>query len=349
MPVNWLIVVPVWGEHHRRLFLNAGLPAIVAALKEIKGEHRFVIHTDNFPLISAALSGHQALLYRVPDGKSPHHQFGRAHLHALDIASMGEAVAFINADMVPSREVFAAAERRFSEGKRLIICSSLRTLIAPAKHLIDGASFSRTEPPIGETSRNLLKWVWTHRHHWITDCIFGEGKTRVPSLILFRNNDSVVLHGFHLHPFALLMKQRVKFRGTIDFDLIDQFSKPEIHVVTSPDELAFAEMSPPERDFGRRNQVLDRRYAVQWARVCATRSHRWLFGHQIVIAGVPIVDAEREADTILREIDERRNLFDWEAIIRRISWSLGRRLPAPMRARIRRLVGAPRQSSGIAS
>ena len=63
---------------------------------------------------------------------------------------MGEAVAFINADMVPSREVFAAAERRFSEGKRLIICSSLRTLIAPAKHLIDGASFSRTEPPIGE-------------------------------------------------------------------------------------------------------------------------------------------------------------------------------------------------------
>ncbi len=55
-------------------------------------------------------------------------EFALANREALELAEPGEAVAFINADMVCSREIFAASERRFAEGKRLIMMAASRTL-----------------------------------------------------------------------------------------------------------------------------------------------------------------------------------------------------------------------------
>ncbi len=126
---DWLIAAPAWGTRCVDLFIERALPAIMCAGDGISGKLRFVVHTDEPERIEAALGKLEYWLYPVPPGKTPHESFGLAHREAIDLARHGECIAFINADMVASVEVFAAAERRFAVGKRMImmaICTGKR-------------------------------------------------------------------------------------------------------------------------------------------------------------------------------------------------------------------------------
>lgn len=211
----------------------------------------------------------------MPGGSAPHGQLGEANRDALELARHGEAVALVNADMVGSVELFEAAERRFAEGKRCIVMTGTRTL-------------SEQRPPVGAASRELLKWAWDHRHPWIKATTWGEGKTRTPSLLHFRQGETVVLHGFHLHPFAVIKEKELVFPGvTTDQDLIEQFPREQVHIVTSPDEAGFAEMSPSERSFADQPKVIDAASVTDWATRPGrtTPTHRWLFTHRICLCG----------------------------------------------------------------
>jgi hypothetical protein len=271
---DWLIATPAWGERCVDHFVNTVAPAIKFAASRISGRLRFIVHTDSPARIDAALGVFGRQLLPVPPGVTPHHSLGAAHRGAIASTALGEAIAFINADMVPSIECFAAAEARFQQGKRLVMTAGTRTL-------------STERPPIGSSARGLLSWAWQHRHPWIVGCTWGEGRTNLPSLLHFRSGGNVVLRGFHLHPFAVLKEKDFGFRrDTIDHDLMDAFSKDEIHVVTDADELGFAEMSPRERDFGYGRTISVQSIAA-WATRGASPTHRWLFQHRIVLAGKP--------------------------------------------------------------
>jgi hypothetical protein len=80
----------------------------------------------------------------------------------------------------------------------------------------------------------------------------------------------------------------LKFDGySIDRDLAEIFKKHEVHLITDPDEGAFAEMSPPERVFGTRNDFMTTDGVARWAgpKKHTNAMHRWFFEQPITIQG----------------------------------------------------------------
>lgn len=270
--MDWLIATPVWGARCVETFISHALPAIKAAARDISGEVRFVVHTDQPFEIAEALGSFRRKLCPVPVAPSVHHTAGIANREALELARPGECVALINADMVPSREVFSAAERQFAQGRRMIMMAASRTL--------GGAA------PIGADAAALLEWAMAHKHPTIMECFWGRGRSSIPWAIYFEHGGDIVLHGFHLHPFAVMKDRDLQFSGaTIDWDLADNYRQDEIHLVTEPSEAAFAELSPPERNFPLIPHALTVADIAAWARHQATPLHRWLFSQRITIRG----------------------------------------------------------------
>ena len=269
--MDWLIATPAWGARCVSAFTEKVVPAIKAAAAGIDGRVRFVVHTDQPHPIAEALHGYRSRILLVPEGTNPWDKAGKANREAAKIAEPGEAVAFINADMVPSREVFVASERRFAEGKRLIMMAASRTLGG--------------DVPIGATSADLLDWTMEHRHPAIRECFWGTGRSVIPWAMYFEHGDDIVLRGFHLHPFALLKDRDLVFQGTIDLDMPDNFQPDEVHLITDRNEASFAELSPPERTFPLLPLPLTSRNIAEWARHQTTPLHRWMFGQRIVIKG----------------------------------------------------------------
>lgn len=289
---DWLISVPVWGARCIDAFSGVVLPSLrVAIAAGISGQVRFIVHTDEPGKIEQLLGSFAREIYPVPAGESFHHSAGAANRDALARARPGECVALVNADMVASREVFAAAERSFAAGKRMIMMAASRTLGG--------------EPPVGAASAELLYWTMRRRHPAIAECFWGKGRSGTPWAIYFECGSHVVLHGFHLHPFAVMKDRTLTFDGvTIDFDLADNYRQEEIHLVMDADEAAFAELSPPERVFPLRPDVISVESIARWASRRATPRHRWLFEQPIAICGrgADIGDRAVCAD-ILRAID----------------------------------------------
>lgn len=292
---SWLVSVPAWGQRYINTFVDAAWPSILAAMQLSGADFRFLIHTDNDAPISKCMGGHRVEFVKIEDNNTPHHILGECHREAIQRAHIGEKVALLNADIILSRECFSAAERRFQEGKKLIISAATRCAVD-----------RDSDAPVGVTSRELLEWTMKNYHHTIEECFWGTGHTCVPWAIYFHTSNGVVLRGFHLHPFAVVKRNGLSFSGpTIDADLADRFQHSETHVVTNPDEMALAELSPPERRFGL-GDVMTEDSVAEWANTHASERHRWLFQHRIIIQGdgsgiedIPI------CHKILKLIDEK--------------------------------------------
>jgi hypothetical protein len=191
---------------------------------------------------------------------------------ALARADLGEAVIFLNADIIVSREIFHAISRRFSEGKKMVICAGIRTL-------------PETPVPRHVGSSDLLRWALRNPHPVTTDAFYGTGKTRTLAVILFRDCDAIALRGFHLHPLALLNDRPFRFSSTVDWDIGTNFPMNDVHVVIDSDELSLAEISPPDKVFSAGQTKFTDADILEWAQRHTIPFHWWLFSHRILLRG----------------------------------------------------------------
>jgi hypothetical protein len=285
---DWLISTAVWGPRCMASFTNYTLPAIRLAAQNIGGNLRMVVHTDA-PRAMAPILSSDDIVLPVRHGKTNHHSLGDANREALHMARPGECVAFINADMVASVEVFAAAEKQFVAGKRIVMMAATRTL---------GGI-----PPVGAKSRELLEWTMAHRHPAISELFWGNGRSSCPWSLYFEDGPNIAMHGFHLHPFALVKDGTSSFYGvTIDRDLMDDISNDDTHIVTDIDEASFAELSPPERVFKLLHKPMTVETIAAWAKRQTSPPHRWAFTKSIGITGSgSVTDSARHCAAILAE------------------------------------------------
>jgi hypothetical protein len=251
-----------------------GLPSIKEAMLRSPGQYRFLVHTDSVDLLTPYFTGMNVEFLNVPDGSDNHHKMGNCHREAFDWADVGEYVIPMTADLVFSRECFAAASKRFADGKKLIVCAASRCLLRGE------------EPPIGASSKELLSWTVDNSHPSIRELYWGTGRSGVPWSIYFKTAHGIVLRGLHLHPFAVVKHEGLNYHGVnIDESLASEFSTDEIHVVTDKNELALAELSPPDRLFQIYHRPMNEKSVFKWALDHTNRRHHWLFGHRIVIQG----------------------------------------------------------------
>ena len=295
--MRWLINVPVWGERYRRNFVELGLPSIEAALRVAGAtDYRFLLQTDAVREMACALSGPVGMKIHcrdVPPGKNAPEQLGNAVRIGLAHAKPGEAVMFFNADMVISRETFAACERRFDEGKKFVTCHSVRA--------VDNS------PPLGAASRVLLDWGWSNRHRWVDDCVFGRGRVAGPAIVVFDNGEDVVAHCFSLQCLAVHKTREIDFTGPTADELVDCFTRDEVHVVTDADELACVEPCPPDMAYDLRGKALDAKFILDFAEVYASNMMAWQFRHQVVIRGRHDAYADAIANRIVDGIDSSKH------------------------------------------
>lgn len=308
MTHGWVIAVPVWGKRCNDLFFGPGLESHFAAIERLREAYRgsvrvrFVIQTDDPARVGAqvAARGFEVTTLPAPAPNAPYLAFVAAHRHAIETARENERIALMNADMVMSIEALAASEGRFRQGKRAIIAAGTRTK-APTKSF-----WTDRFGPRPMLSRDLLTWTMRHAHTITKQCFWGEGRCHLPWGVYFRDGDSIVLRGFHLHPFAVVKDRDLPFKNTVDLALVDNYTRDEMHVVTDPDEMALAEMSPPDKVFADNEWPIDATAIFSWALRGAGPTHWWNFGHRICIQGDP---GMVESDTEIAATVERLNPY----------------------------------------
>lgn len=287
---DWLIALPVWGERYRKTFAEQCLPSWREALKPLAGRVRFMMHTDD-PSFASLLSDFpvDVLDPDVKDASNRHEAFARAHRAALFDARPGEIVALQNADHVLSADCFTAAEKRIDRGFKMVMCAGTRTV---------GPLFGNPTPT-GMKAADLLHWAMVHLHPIVQQCVYPHGKTAIPSTLYFSDGRNTILRAWHLHPFAVVKDRTLDFNGTIDRDLCDAFEPHEIHVVTTQDELAMAEISPLTVRFPLVGDGMTQHNLADWAERFTTPMHAYFFGHRIVIEGTADTDCDAPADALL--------------------------------------------------
>lgn len=276
------IAIPAWGAHYVDTAIRYTIPAVVSALDHVSygGPVQFVCHTDAPERFMQALPGFDVETRPVPPSAIPNGFNGLtdAHREVLRDAPVGGAIALLNADIVVSREVFGFAnDVVFDRGQKVIASVGVRSLI------------QREPPPVGADARTLLAWSWRNRHPITEDCVWGRGKTHLPTNLFFDDRKgNVILRCFHLCPVLLVKDRDLSFQGTIDDDLLANFTEDEIYVPLAR-ECAFAELSPVTKKF-RQAGRLSVDFIVAFGKRRFSAAHCRMFEHPIRILGDDPVD-----------------------------------------------------------
>ena len=332
--MKWTVNVPVWGDDYRRRFCESGLRSIMAAFHYANADRdiRFVVYTDRPGFLDEHLRPHGSppVAYRpVPHAVNSTCQLGNADRTTIHDTEIGEAILFANADMTFSREVFAACERRFAQGKVFISCPSIRTV--------------ERSPPVGVPARDLLTWSWANRHQFTRDCVYGKGQVKAPPYVFFEHDGSIVMHAFDLHPLAIHKTRQMEYSGPTASEIISMFSLAETHIVDTPNEMAIAEPAGPDLPYTRyRRRRLDRRTMVRWGKTFSTRIQHDQFRRQILIFGhhndgahavagkIANESAQRIADNVRDDID-RWGLPSKIDLALMVPYFIRQMIPKPMR------------------
>jgi hypothetical protein len=270
---RWLIPIPVWGDPYARVFAERAVPALRAALEDFDHPVQFIVHTDRPAAVLELLDGFDAEVVEIPPD-TPYRGLQDAHADGIRRARPGDRVALLTADLVVSRNFFATCDAHMERGSKLILMAGTRT----------DADYSPA--PAGLGPRDLLSWAWDHRHPIIRDVEWGTGASCVPTVLYFARGDQVVMHGFHLSVAAMEKKDaELRLESTVDDVLADHFELGEVHVVTSPDDLAVLEVSAHERRFRLSHRPMDEIHVAHMMETLASERHKWMFRHRIVIRG----------------------------------------------------------------
>jgi hypothetical protein len=292
-----IIAVPAWGDYVK-VFLGPVLRSHRAAIGRLRQETgetvdiRYVVMTDAPAAVSRALAGYPLTLIPLPLTSGLVFQtLCDGHREGIEAAREGDRVVLLNADIIVSTGAFAAVERAFRQGKKAVVCGGTRTLLRP---------WDRYPPPL--PARDLAWWAYQHAHPITKLFFWGTGTTSHPCTVYFRKGPNVVLRGFHIHPLAIIKDRDLPFSGSIDLNLMENYSFDETHVVTDVDELAIAEVSAKWKKHDDAGVPFDTATIVEWAVRGARSTHWWNFRHRVIIAGNPEADVgdTAVADEVLR-------------------------------------------------
>lgn len=288
------ICIPAWGRHYVDIAERFVVPSILAALKErdrSAGPVTFMLYTDAPRRFSPLLVGHNVAYRGAPAaGQTIHQGLTWAHRDTLARAPEGATVALLNADIVISRETFAAADILFQGQSRVIASLGVRSVLN-----------EKAPPPIGGSAAEVFGWAWRYRHPIISDLLWGEGRSSLPTMLFFAERGSVVCHCFHMHPFLIRKDRTLDFRGTVDDDLLARYGVSEIYVARDF-EAGFAEISLPDKQHQSSHLPLSVQNVVKFGTGRLLASHLRSFGHKIRIVGNGNVDDE-PARAILIELN----------------------------------------------
>lgn len=283
---HWSIAIPSWRKEYVDLTAKYVIPSVLASLEEAKiGPDRvtFNVWTDCRDQLAPLLDGWHVEWPSVslpnyhgkqdPLPKEYWAAFMQAHADAMTMAKPGEIIVLLNADIVVSRETFDVVGKALEpHDKRVAISVGIRTVA------------DNNEPPIGADAETLTQYIWSHRHK-ITDMfIWGKGDSGSPSVLFFEDGGDVTMHCFHLTPMFIKKDRDFKFRGTIDDDVLQNYTDNEVAFLNDR-QCCFCEMSYNWKDH--HHGRLDMNSVLTWARRRTSAAHKRNFKQRFKVLGNP--------------------------------------------------------------
>ena len=259
--IPFVFSTPVWGAGHVGLFLNVGLPSLLAPgnLPGLTGnpESRYLIYTQSeYEKDIRAAHSYQRLanilaVEIIPISKKievPHRTMSDCHGDSLRRAEeVGAATLFIPPDCVWSDGSMVRLEALARSGKSVVHMSGIRLdRDGVVPELAD--RYSEERAVLSLAPRDLVGIGLRHLHPIARSHFFNEhdGGLMPANLAWSVGDEGVLLRCFHLHP--LMVKPQgplAEFKSTIDDDLALRAcpDSSRDYVVTDSDELLAFEMS----------------------------------------------------------------------------------------------------------
>lgn len=277
------ISIPAWGRAYVDIATRYTIPAVFASLAAagITDPVNFILHTDEPDKFKTALNGHN-LIFRPLANPKPTREtnwpvFKAAHRDAIAITPKGAILTLLNSDIVVSRETFGFVRDTFADEKIKVIASS-----GGIRATLDSVN----APPIGANAESLNAWIWAHKHSITRECVWGKGRSGLPTVLFFEHEGGVSMHYFHLVPMFMLKDDRdLSFIGTIDDDLLECYGDEEMFVVRDK-QTAFAELSPASKVHSV-GQLLTVDVMISFWQRRFLPSHLRNFRHRITVIGNP--------------------------------------------------------------
>jgi hypothetical protein len=337
--IPFVFSTPVWGAGHVGLFLNVGLPSLLAP-GNLPGltsnpENRYLIYTqsehekdiraaDSYRRLAGILT-----VEIIPISKKievAHRTMSDCHGDSLRRAQeVGAATVFIPPDCVWSDGSMVRLEALARSGKSVVHMSGIRLDrdgVVPelADHYSEGRAV------LSLAARDLVGIGLRHLHPIARSHFFNEyeGGLMPANLAWSVGDEGVLLRCFHLHP--LMVKPQgplAEFKSTIDDDLALRAcpDSSRDYVVTDSDELQVFEMSPLSHAVGTICRKGSIEGIVAWAEYGTNSRHRELIRHCIRIHSGPLTGPmwqakEIESTKVLDAIDELGRLCRWQLLWR---------------------------------
>jgi tetratricopeptide (TPR) repeat protein len=319
-------IVVVWGAGHTGVFLEAGLPSLLASGNlagiNARDRSRFQLFTrsDDLQKIEAApvfrrlrelMAVDIELIDDWFDGAAPHAVMSRAHREALRRAQQrGADSVFVPPECVWADGSMVNLERIAACGARMVHMTGLRLVledVVPA--LIDGWR-SIDGVVIAIPPRDLVRLGLPHLHPITKDNFFREhGTQMMPANLLWTvGNEGILARCFHLHPLLVEPNERnATFVKTIDDDLslVTADDGSGNYLVADSDEIFAYELSSSSHRVTAGYTKASVGEVAAWAEVGTNQRHREFVETPIRLHVGEMTtiwaSIEAEADAVVRE------------------------------------------------
>lgn len=326
---HFMFVVPVWGEQYTELFCEVCLPLILTEgnLGFFKGDStaKFVIATtfkdsatlrrsSAFQSLEQLMAVRLILIDGLVDLRNPHGAMSDCYRFAMespDVIPTRTSFVFLTPDSFWSDGSFRRLYELKEEDYKVVMVLGLRVCLEKARPAL--INIIRQRRNLRSDAETLVRLAMQNlhpmskAHNWFSE----NGFLNVwPSHIYWMlGKESLMAHGFHLHPLMVRApRRRVRIGTTIDGEFLARlpFPKRSFYVVQDSNEITGLELSTETKSWNQPLSCPSLRAVQKFAVFHASPLHWMFFRKRIVFRpsanySLP-TELEDHADRILRKI-----------------------------------------------
>ena len=305
--LRYVLVMPVWGEHHTGLFLRYCVPFLLTDgnigafpdrelqvyLTSRRVDFARMRQDRNYQRLDALTKLVELDIDDIIDLTLPYQAMTRCYMHALQMLAAPERTVtfFPTPDCILSRDALRSMKQRIEAGSRAVMMCGLRVELESLAPLL-GKIAASTSGAGGISERELSALGLRHLHPISKGCDAASSEFLVgcPAHVYWIAPDRswLLAHCFHLHPMAVRgVPTVIDPDATIDGDYLlalglkaDQF-----YICQSSDEFLTLELSPKVKRIDARVGRLAERHLSRFSAIATNALHRDFFTKRILFRG----------------------------------------------------------------
>jgi hypothetical protein len=320
--LNYVVIMPVWGDHHTGLFLRFCVPFLLTdgnvgafpnrrlriIMMSTRADFVRMKKDANYRRLAGLVDLVETEIDDVIDLSIPHRAMTECYLNAVRTLNNPEdtVTIFPTPDSILSRDALRKIAVHMDAGWRGVMVCGLRITLETAGPLLD-KFLARPGGAENISERELTAMVFKNLHPITLTCDVASDGFMVhwPSHVYWIALDRswLIAHCFHLHPLAVRgVPAKIDINTTIDGDYLTGLGvgANQLYVCKDSDELFCVEISPEAKRMISPLGHFTKKALVRFSVSC-NPLHRAFYSHAIRWRG--LADPEIP-ESILHETEE---------------------------------------------